>query len=152
MPQRTIIGVIFVVVVAAAAAIAFFVNGPQFGKPDIREMRAFLISRMTDDQLRAAYKEAAAEAEKRQQATAAYKETARAEMNADIAACDTKMNDAAYKARHPEGCNRLPQLLFDEHPAFRTQSTDEVFDEMIIGTCAFANTVYKARTSGCLLP
>jgi hypothetical protein len=147
-----VFGIIFGVVVAAAAAVVYPVIRPELRKPDISEMRAFLISHMTDDQLRAVHQMAADEAVKRQRATDAYKETSRAELNADIASCDSKMADVAYKARHPEGCNRLPQFLFDDHPAFRNQSTDEVFEEMIIGTCEFAKSVYEARRRGCLPP
>lgn len=150
--QLRVFGIIFGVAVAGVAGMAYPVIRPELRKPAIGEMRAFLISHMTDDRLRTVHQMAAIEAAKRQRATDSYKETSRAELNADIASCDSKMMDAAYKARHPGGCNRLSKLLFDDNPAFRTQSTDEVFDQMIVGTCEYANSVYEARQRGCLPP
>lgn len=146
-PLRGVVSsaVVIVIVVVAGIGISYF---PELRKPDINVMRTYRLSRVTDDQLRAAHQRAAAEAEKQRAADAAYEKKSRADLIAKLAECNANMVDPAFRARHPTGC--MPPETFSS--PFSEPTADSIFEDMIIGPCQFVRTVHDARDVGCLPP
>ncbi len=136
--------------VALGAAFGFAYIPEHFTKPDLQKMRAYRLTGVSDEKLRELYTKAHSEAERLRVVTEKEKESSRVRLMNELGECNTNMSDPAFKARHPNGCNMLPLMLFDGNPVFRIQTADEIFEDMIIGPCKFAQSNYEAKQMGCL--
>lgn len=139
-----------VVLVGLASTFAAF----SFQKPDMAAMRTFRLSNLSDENLRDMHAKAEAEVERRRAEYVSIAQEGGARVNAEIADCQLKTDDAAYRARHPGRCGDRSYFTIEDHYAryatFRPRSVDQLFEDMILGPCDSVGTVWEARRVGCL--
>jgi hypothetical protein len=107
---------------------------------DYQQMRAYVVSRLTDAQIREARRLAALdhakniEAAKKAEIESLERDRQRYE----------KCGDIAYKTRNPGACT--PGIRAEA----QIQSVEILFEQRLMGLCLYANTVAKAKEYGCL--
>jgi Sec-independent protein translocase protein TatA len=150
--QRVAIILLFVIVVLAALFGITYL--PEMRDPEVSAMREYRLSGLTDERLRELHQQAVVEAEKQRVADVNATKEARAKLSAEFGKCISNMSDPAFRARHPGGCNGIPLLLLpdDDQPLYGRKSSEELFEDMIIGPCYLARSVRQARMWGCLPP
>jgi hypothetical protein len=118
MKRRTILlGLSTIVVAAVLAGYAV----PNLAKPNIAEMREFRLSKFSDEDLRELHSKVQAAEDERRAANEKVINEAEAAVYARIAECNARIDDPAYRARHPEGCPRPPSPVRQ----MRERTTDE---------------------------
>ena len=128
-----------------------FIILPELARPNQNEMRLYRLSLLTDTKLRELHEAASAEAEVKKVEASHDKEKARDKLRSELAACESRMKDPAFRARQ-QSCNYLPLQMLDGHIAYRSPSAEEMFEQMIMGVCVYAGSVHEARALRCLPP
>jgi hypothetical protein len=144
MKRRAILVGLLTISVVAAVLVGYAV--PNLAKPNSAEMREFRLSKFTDEGLRELHSKMQAADDERRAANEKVVKEAEAAVYASIAECSAKIDDPAYRARHPEGCPRPPSPM----RPMRERTTDEAVEQAVMGRCGFVSTVWEARHAGCL--
>jgi hypothetical protein len=111
--------------------------------PDQYEMRRYILSRLSDEQLRQLDAAAQTEFVRMEQGRIEAEKKEREERDRQWEAC----RDPAVRIR--TGC---PRQIFTDGWMMQFSSATEVLDEMIMGGCQFARSLYEARLHQCLPP
>lgn len=130
-------------IIAAAVLIA-----PEMRKPATADMRSYLVAHLSDEQLRAIAADAKLEFAKVSEADAQYRKEANAAVSRNFSECLKRNEDPAQELRY--GRCGLPLGWPDM--GFRRQNEDEIREAMILGLCAYVDTIHQARERGCLPP
>jgi hypothetical protein len=128
----------------AAGGIVYEVKRDDWAKPELRTMREYRVSLMSDDQIRRLNADAVAEVDRLRTMDRETKERAQADRAASIQRCA----DVVYRERNPADCRRGPLDLFDLSLPIPTAA--QIFEENILGVCRFMNTKQDARINKCL--
>lgn len=134
------------ITVAAIAGGLWFWGG---GKPDQWAMRAYLISKLSDDQIRQIHKSA----EKDEKEAIRGRQKDLAQQSADRAEQRRKCSDVVYKTRNSWACQL--DIIPDQPPSMRMYgalSVEEEFELLLMGRCEYVTTVWRAKWLGCLPP
>jgi cell shape-determining protein MreC len=97
-----------IVALAMSAAFGIIYLPEHFTTPDLEKMRSHRLSGLENERLRELYRQAAIEVERLRTLSEEEKLESRKKLTAELQECNSNMADAAYKARHPNGCNGLP--------------------------------------------
>lgn len=144
MKRRAILVGLLTISLVAAVLVSYAV--PNLAKPNGAEMREFRHSKFTDEGLRELHSKVQAAEDERRAANEKVVNEAEAAVYASIAECSAKIDDPAYRARHPEGCPRPPSPMCP----MRERTTDEAVEQVVMGGCGFVSTVWEARYARCL--
>lgn len=144
MKRQAILVTLLTIIVVAAVLVGYAV--PNLAKPNSAEMREYRLSKFTDEGLRELHSKVQAAEDERRAANQKVVTEAESAVYASIAECDAKIDDPAYRARHPEGCPRPPSPM----RPIRERTTDEAVEQVVMGPCGFVSTVWEARYAGCL--
>jgi hypothetical protein len=129
-------------------AILYEVKRDDWTVPDMKAMRAYRGSLMSDDQIRKLNAEAIADANR-------YKkidQEARQKEFQEIAATAQHCSDIVYRERNFLECSRgLPLGLTYMDPRL-TPTADQILEESLLGVCRFMHTKQEARLNKCLPP
>jgi len=155
----------------AALYAAWYLFGPEAAQPDMKMMRMYRLSQLSDADLHSAVAEArkrrVGELQRRREGLQAYlqdaeeRSDAREKEHAEwILAREGCDDDPVFKLRNEDLCNRpqpgggmlrlgpaTEESLFGPLP-----TEDEFIDGVILGACAYVETVREARKQGCLAP
>jgi len=123
--------------VLVVAAIVWFQTADRRAPADRAEMYRHRLSLITDDQIRAVYEQAIIES--------AARSAQRAEQQ--VSSWNERCDDVAYRARNRSECSAPILGLGMQMPSERP---DSVFEEMVLGVCAFASSRHAAKELGCL--
>ncbi|MGY4460282.1 hypothetical protein [Bradyrhizobium sp. LB13.1] len=141
---------ILVAVVLAATICGgtfYWVKRDDRAEPDLRSMRAHRVSLMTDEEVRAIHAQAVTDAIRYKAMDQDMREKAFKEVAASAQLC----SDFVYRERHSAECSRgTPLGLMLESNVAPT--SDQVFEEKILGICRFVHSNQDARLNRCLPP
>ncbi len=115
-------------------------------RPNYEEMRRYVISKLSDEQIRQMHKDSIAEFEEFKRNEKIQAEQREKSQQKIYAKCES---DMAYKERHKDECKR-PDFVY-ELPS-RYSSYKQIYEEKIMGICSVARTIADARHFGCLPP
>jgi hypothetical protein len=115
--------------------------------PNQAEMRAYVLSRMTDDDIRRARSQAELEYQKAVADAKADAEGFWREKSATLAKCE---HDIAFKTRHPTECTLPLTWMTIGQPLSSQQSVEVIFERNLMGICFAAPTIRYAKEFGCL--
>lgn len=140
---------ILVVVVLAAAICGgtfYWVKRDDWAEPDLRSMRAYRVSLMSDEQIRRIHAEAAADAIRYK----AMDQDMREKAIKEVAASSQRCSDLVYRERNSAECNRGTPIGLMFADSRLTPSADQLFEEAILGICRFVHSKQDARLNKCL--
>lgn len=113
--------------------------------PDRRAMRAHMIGRLSDEQIRQLYERAKLNVEERQRLDERSKKEQAEKFDDEC----RKAGDIAYKMRHPEAC----KMGIRATKIYDPPSVDQEFEYLLMMGCLeFATTVRAAKNLNCLPP
>jgi len=144
------------------AAIAAVLAGvlyaaPNFKIADKATMRAYRVSILSDGALRQLHESAQRSVKQRRDESIEFFRQALAEREARVADCEAHVNDAAYRARNPGGCESrylgsAEQAYQASMRGHRVRTADEEFEALIMAPCEAVHFVGEAQSKGCLPP
>jgi hypothetical protein len=114
-------------------------------KPDYQEMRSYVISRLSDDQIRRACEAAQIQHDKEYASEKQHIETSRREK---AEKCFNPQNDIAFRERHAWECSTEPEELFAIDPM--VPSVHQYYEDHLMGFCGYVRTVREAKAHNCL--
>lgn len=130
---------------------------PNFKTADKGAMRAYRVSIMSDGALRELHESAQRAVKQRRDEALEVFRQALADREARVTDCEAHVNDAAYRARNPGGCER--RYLGSAEEAYQeslrghyVRTVDEEFEALIMADCETVHFVGGARSRGCLPP
>jgi hypothetical protein len=112
-------------------------------------MRAHVLSKLSDDQIRTLHAEAVQQYQRMLQYTQDQKAAAQKARADQIRVC----GDIAYKTRHEQECSRAVMgnpMADSDRPPSGYSSPEAIFERNVLGLCEFAKTTKEARKLGCL--
>lgn len=131
----------------AAAVICTGFAGPLGAQtPSYTEMRAYRVSKLSDEQIRELHRRAPLEFEesRRLEAEAERKEAERQSEKARLCA------DIVYRERNPTDCRM--GLITEPVRRHRYSSVQDAYEKLLMGLCVLAQTRAEAIQYGCLPP
>jgi hypothetical protein len=113
--------------------------------PDYATMRSYVISRLTDDQIRKARANALVSFDQQYAQRKKELEEDISKRDEVIAKC---LSDPAIKERNAGDCN-VP-LNWGDNVEPMVPSVDEINEQNLMGVCLWVQTVHDAKSYGCL--
>jgi hypothetical protein len=135
-----------IVVCLVMTSWASMVVSGEHDRPSYNEMRRYVISQLTDEQIMRLHEESVVEYEEFKREEQEIAERNAAKQREKYSRCDS---DVVYKERHRDECRR-PDFIY-ELPS-RYSSQKELFEDKLMGVCGVMKTVSDARKFGCLPP
>lgn len=140
--------VLCIVLLAMVAAFAYYAATAEDRQvADVQAMRAYVVSQLTDEEIKQLRLEAKNEVSKRE---AAYKKD-QEEYWQKRSEQHSKCEDFVYKTRNEEMCRGSfsDVLMLKEH-SFDSTTENEIFENLLLGVCKYEISVAAAKKLGCL--
>ena len=141
---------VLVLVLGLVLTAGYFAYGWQFFQmPDQSEMRRYILSKLSDEQIRELHSQAQAEVARNIKIAKEEGEQYWDQKRKILARCD---QDVAFRTRHPHDCSMPLNQEAIGRPIFGDSNVEIVFERNLLGVCYFARSVYEAKRAGCLPP
>ena len=131
---------------AIGGAVFYEKKRDDWAAPDLKVMRAYRVSHMTDEQIRELNIDAVAEASRFKKMDQETREKAFKEAPASAQRC----SDVVYRERNSAECNRGTPLGLLYEDTHLTPTAEKIFEENLLGICRFVHTKQEARLNKCL--
>ena len=115
-------------------------------KPDYVTMRAYVVSHLSDEQIRKAHIDAEEYVKREYARQKREDEVWRREKEEKLAPCSV---DIAYKERHPGDCE-VPLNWASQFEPFALPPIAVMYEQFLMGACASVETVREAKSLDCL--
>ena len=117
--------------------------------PDKGQIRAYLVSKLSDEQLMKLHNNSVREFEEHKKLQAEEGKKYWAERAKRQQACEA---NPAAKLRDPHGCSEPLPITFEDigKPLMGWENPEKVFEHNLIGLCATVRSIREARQAGCL--
>lgn len=132
----------------AAVLVVYEIKRDDWAEPDLKAMRSYRASALSDAELRRLHDKAVSDADD-------YKKIDQAGRTKEfqrIAATTERCKDFVYRERDVAECNRGLPIGLMYMDSRLTPSPDQLFEEAVLGVCRFMKTKEQARLNSCLAP